>query len=73
MPVYNTYGKYVVKLWLNGVARRVMVDDRLPVDKYGNMMCSHTTITSVLELWVSIIEKAYMKLCEYFLDLQRRD
>jgi calpain-7 len=40
------------------------VDDRLPVDKHSNLLCSHTTGTrNQLELWVTIIEKAYMKLC----------
>jgi calpain-7 len=64
--LYNPAGKYMVKLWLNGVARCVVVDDFLPIDKYGNLLCSHTTTTtntSQLELWVCLIEKAYMKLC----------
>jgi calpain-7 len=63
--VYNPAGKYMVKLWLNGVARCVVIDDYLPIDQYGNLLCSHTTSASSshLELWVCIIEKAYMKLC----------
>lgn len=61
IPVINPNGKYMVKLWLNGIARSVIVDDRLPIDKHGNLLCSHTA-TPGLELWVSIIEKAYMKL-----------
>lgn len=64
IPVYNPEGKYIVKLWLNGVARQVVVDDRLPIDRHSNLLCSHTTgDRNQLELWVSIIEKAYMKLC----------
>jgi calpain-7 len=64
IPVYNPEGKYIVKLWLNGVARQVIVDDRLPIDRNSNLMCSHTTGNrNKLELWVTIIEKAYMKLC----------
>jgi calpain-7 len=64
IPVVNPEGKYMVKLWLNGVARQVVVDDRLPCDKNSNLLCSHTTgDRHQLELWVSIIEKAYMKLC----------
>jgi calpain-7 len=61
----NPNGKYMVKLWLNGVARCVVIDDYLPVDKYGNLLCSQTTHNndSTIELWVCLIEKAYMKLC----------
>lgn len=64
-PVYNPAGKYMVKLWLNGVARCVVVDDYLPIDRQGNLLCSQTSSSHAdsLELWVSIIEKAYMKLC----------
>lgn len=61
-PIINPSGKYMVRLWLNGVARQVIIDDFLPVDKYGNLLCSQTSSKS-LELWVSLIEKAYMKLC----------
>jgi calpain-7 len=63
MPIINPNGKYMVKLWLNGVARQVVVDDHLPVDRFGNLLCSHTdTSGNALEMWVPIIEKAYMKL-----------
>lgn len=75
-PIYNPGGVYMVKLWLNGVARRVLVDDLLPIDKKGKLLCSHTDSrlnrskrnlntrgSGPLELWVPILEKAYMKLC----------
>jgi calpain-7 len=68
--LYNPVGKYMVKLWLNGVERSVVIDDYLPIDKDGNLLCSHTITTrrgsppsAQLELWVCLIEKAYMKLC----------
>ena len=64
MPIFNPSGVYMVKLWLNGVERRVLVDDLLPVDARGKLLCSHTkTANGSLELWVPILEKAYMKLC----------
>ncbi|CAM9119736.1 unnamed protein product [Ectocarpus sp. 12 AP-2014] len=59
MPVYNPAGKYIVKLNVNGVARKVVVDDLLPTGDSGQLLCSATTDKS--ELWVSIIEKAYLK------------
>lgn len=37
----------------------MIVDDRLPVDKRGKPLCSFSNAGN--ELWVSIIEKAYMK------------
>ena len=64
IPIANPEGKYMVKLWLNGIARQVTIDDRLPIDRHSNLLCSHTMgNTNQLELWVSLIEKAYMKLC----------
>jgi calpain-7 len=72
-PLYNPNGKYIVKLWVNGVERAITIDDYLPIDKAGNLLCSNTDFTvatrstdvfeSELELWVCLIEKAYMKLC----------
>ena len=59
VPIYNPAGKYLVKLTFNGVARKIVVDDRLPVSRGGDLMCSHSTHRE--ELWVSIIEKAYLK------------
>ncbi|TDH72771.1 hypothetical protein CCR75_004070 [Bremia lactucae] len=59
--VYNPYGKYVVKLWANGVPRKVVIDDLLPVSAISGQLLSSCT-TRKNELWVSLIEKAYLKL-----------
>jgi calpain-7 len=57
-PIYNPKGVYMVKLWFNGVERKVLVDDLLPVDKGGELLCSHTKNNDgCLELWVPILEK----------------
>ncbi|CAO3701156.1 unnamed protein product [Rhizopus stolonifer] len=59
-PCYNPNGKYVVKLVYNGITRKVVVDDLLPISREGTLMCTFSTNKG--ELWASIIEKAYMKL-----------
>ncbi|KAI9277707.1 hypothetical protein BC943DRAFT_332639 [Umbelopsis sp. AD052] len=59
-PCYNPSGKYMIKLHYNGIKRKVLVDDLLPVSRDGTLMCTFSTNHE--ELWAPIIEKAYMKL-----------
>lgn len=58
VPIFNPGGQYIVKLWFNGIPRKVVVDDYLPVGQGNRLLCSYS---SMEELWVSIVEKAYMK------------
>lgn len=57
--VYNPCGKYMVRLHINGVPRKVVVDDTLPVDRHSRPLCSYSSDRR--ELWISLLEKAYMK------------
>ncbi|CBH18469.1 calpain-like cysteine peptidase, putative [Trypanosoma brucei gambiense DAL972] len=54
-PVYNPYGKYVVRLFIDGYFRQVPIDDYLPVDALGRPFFS---VTAQKEIWPALIAKA---------------
>jgi Ca2+-binding EF-hand superfamily protein len=57
----ESYGRYCVRFFKDGVVRRVIVDDLLPCTQLGTPLCSLAE-GSTAQAWVPIVEKAYAKL-----------
>ncbi|KAJ2039842.1 cysteine protease, partial [Coemansia sp. S3946] len=58
MPVFNASGKYMVKLFVNGLWRRVIIDDLLPVAENGRLLCTYSDSG---DIGPSLMEKAFLK------------
>lgn len=58
LPTYNPAGKYAVKLYFAGQFRRVLIDDRLPTDGFGQCIL---TVTESKEIWPALLAKAMLK------------
>ncbi|KEG10060.1 putative calpain-like cysteine peptidase [Trypanosoma grayi] len=61
-PIVNPKGKYCVKMLINGITRLITVDDRFPANpRTGELLCTYSRDNT--ELWASIMEKAFVKVC----------
>jgi hypothetical protein len=60
LPSYNTSGKYAVKLFWLGAWRKVIVDDRIPVDSNGKPLIIVGPTPN--EIWPLIVTKAIIKI-----------
>ena len=62
-PVYNPQGKYVVKLYHMGKAKKIVIDDRMPCNKDQEFILPQCT--NIEELWPALLVKALLKLNMY--------
>ncbi|CBZ49585.1 hypothetical protein NCLIV_000790 [Neospora caninum Liverpool] len=59
-PIFNPRGMYACRLYFNGVPRKVLIDDYVPVRKDNKLLAAHSS--NKRELWVTLLEKAFVKL-----------
>lgn len=60
IPVYNPYGKYIVRLYINGSYKSVFVDDLIIINSTGQN--STTSFHNELDFYFSVTNKAFQKL-----------
>ena len=63
IPIYNSYGRYWVKLYHMGKYRKIEIDDKIPVSENYEYFLPKTE--KLEELWPVILTKALLKLYSF--------
>ncbi|RZF38207.1 hypothetical protein LSTR_LSTR005568 [Laodelphax striatellus] len=58
-PIWNPYGKYVIRFYLLGRWRRMIIDDFLPLDSEGRNLLPLTKRRE--DLWLPLLTKALLR------------
>ncbi|CAA9988918.1 calpain, putative [Plasmodium knowlesi strain H] len=59
-PVFNPCGMYICRLHCNGIQRKIIIDDYVPVKTNNSLLVAYSN--NQKELWVTLLEKAFVKL-----------
>ena len=63
IPIYNPNGKYIIKLYLMGKSRKIIIDDRIPCNRNHEYFLPKCNL--IEEIWPALFIKGLIKLNMY--------